>query len=216
MRNVTLSLALAGLFSLRALAGEAPNNLVNLKVKLFNYAKVSQRTLSEAKETATAIFRREGIHIEWLDCPISPEEVDQYPACTAVSSPLTPNMKLIDEVMTKGFPRRPGELGFALLDGQTGYGTDSWIFFQKVRDSAEATSSGLRLVLGNAMAHELGHLLLGTGQHTRTGIMRPDWDRESLRRAERGELGFTREQATRMRVRIAARFQAVIGTATLR
>ncbi len=38
-------------------------------------------------------------------------------------------------------------------------------------------------ILGNVMAHELGHLLLGSNSHTATGIMRARWQGEELRRA---------------------------------
>ena len=52
--------------------------------------------------------------------------------------------------------------------------------------------------LGHVMAHELGHLLLGSNSHSGMGIMRAHWQSEELRRLSRGGLWFTNEQADRM------------------
>ena len=49
------------------------------------------------------------------------------------------------------------------------------------------------------MAHELGHLLLGSNAHSSTGIMRAHWQGEELHRLSRGSLEFTSEQADHMR-----------------
>jgi hypothetical protein len=54
-------------------------------------------------------------------------------------------------------------------------------------------------VLGHVMAHELGHLLLGSNAHAEIGIMRPRWFGQQLRAVERGALFFSPEQALLMR-----------------
>jgi hypothetical protein len=59
-------------------------------------------------------------------------------------------------------------------------------------------------ILGNVMAHELGHLLLGSSSHAGMGIMRAHWQGEELRRLSRGSLSFTNEQADHMRGKLIA------------
>lgn len=54
-------------------------------------------------------------------------------------------------------------------------------------------------ILGGVMAHELGHLLLGSNSHSRAGIMRAHWQGEELNLLSRGNLRFTSEQAEHMR-----------------
>jgi hypothetical protein len=54
------------------------------------------------------------------------------------------------------------------------------------------------------MAHELGHLLLGSNSHASTGIMRAHWQGEEPRRLSRGNLLFTNEQADQMRGSVIA------------
>jgi hypothetical protein len=53
------------------------------------------------------------------------------------------------------------------------------------------------------MAHELGHLLLGSNAHSRQGIMCPDWHGGELQLASTGSLLFSEEQARFMRKRLA-------------
>lgn len=59
-------------------------------------------------------------------------------------------------------------------------------------------------ILGHAIAHEMGHLLLGPGPHARLGIMRGVWTAEDLHSVAMGAFRFsppqsklTREAATR-------------------
>jgi len=67
---------------------------------------------------------------------------------------------------------------------------------------AESSGVPAGILLGHAMAHELGHLLLQSMEHSRTGIMRSRWGKEELLRAESGRLLFTAEQATAMTERL--------------
>jgi hypothetical protein len=55
--------------------------------------------------------------------------------------------------------------------------------------------------LGHFMAHELGHLLLPQYSHSATGLMRAQWNRDDLERAQHGLLLFTPEQASLIRSR---------------
>jgi hypothetical protein len=52
------------------------------------------------------------------------------------------------------------------------------------------------------MAHELGHLLLGTNSHAVDGLMRAHWDWDNLQAAERNELLFLHPEATEMTKRL--------------
>jgi hypothetical protein len=94
------------------------------------------------------------------------------------------------------------DLGFApSSDG----GVLATIFFDRV----EAITKGgpAAPILGNAIAHEFGHLLLGPNAHSSDGIMRAHWNREFLKLANRGSLHFTTEQAQLMRRQASARIK---------
>jgi hypothetical protein len=63
---------------------------------------------------------------------------------------------------------------------------------------------GLADILGGVVAHELGHLLLGSNSHGHTGIMRAHWEHEQLRSLAMGNLLFTTEEAEHMRGKVIA------------
>jgi hypothetical protein len=53
------------------------------------------------------------------------------------------------------------------------------------------------------MAHELGHLLLGSNSHSPTGLMRADWRTKDLTGMAQGGLVFSDEQAQRMKIKLS-------------
>lgn len=69
------------------------------------------------------------------------------------------------------------------------------------------------VILGHLMAHEIGHLLLGSESHSSKGIMRARWQREDLEAAVQGKLGFTPEQREKMREKIQDRGHAELSAA---
>jgi hypothetical protein len=87
--------------------------------------------------------------------------------------------------------------GVAFLSAR-GEGCYSDIFYDRVTELHFDWNVSLADTLGNVMAHELGHLLLGSNSHSGMGIMRAHWQSEELRRLSRGGLWFTSEQADRM------------------
>ena len=70
------------------------------------------------------------------------------------------------------------------------------------RDNAEFE---IPMVLGNVIAHEIGHLLLGVNSHSALGIMQKRWQRNQARQAVTGNLLFTEEQGMLMRVEVKKR-----------
>ena len=63
----------------------------------------------------------------------------------------------------------------------------------------------LPVILGGVIAHELGHLLLGSDGHSASGIMQPRWDPNQVRLLMMGTLQFTPEQTKRMILAAQAR-----------
>lgn len=91
--------------------------------------------------------------------------------------------------------------GVAFLSAD-GAGCYSDVFFDQAMELHVSWNVALADILGNVMAHELGHLLLGSNSHSGVGIMRAHWQGEELHRLSWGSLRFTNEQADRMRGRL--------------
>src|SRR5215472_12360481 len=62
-----------------------------------------------------------------------------------------------------------------------------------------------RVILGCIIAHELGHLLLGSNTRSSAGIMRSPWGQKQLRQALMGTLLFTAEESKVMQEQVRAR-----------
>ena len=93
--------------------------------------------------------------------------------------------------------------GVAFLSAE-GTGCYSDVFYDRAMELHANWNVGLADTLGNVMAHELGHLLLGSNSHASTGIMRAHWQGEELRHLSWGRLSFTNQQADHMRGKLIA------------
>jgi hypothetical protein len=73
------------------------------------------------------------------------------------------------------------------------------ILYDRVYDLAAYKRIEVAPILGVAMAHEIGHLLLQSGEHSSEGIMRRNWSSTDFQSAAQSGLHFTAEQSRRMR-----------------
>jgi hypothetical protein len=62
----------------------------------------------------------------------------------------------------------------------------------------DAAESEAHIILGCAMAHEVGHLLLGSNSHSVSGVMQARWERKHIRQALMGAMLFTPDQGRRL------------------
>jgi hypothetical protein len=97
-----------------------------------------------------------------------------------------------------------GVLGHALIDSQAHAGVLATVFIDRTRRLAGDLGIDYRIVLGRAIAHELGHLLLGTSVHG-TGLMREVWSHDELLGARRGDWQLDPLDASAIRDRLARR-----------
>jgi hypothetical protein len=81
--------------------------------------------------------------------------------------------------------------GYAVIDRSTGRGTLVTVFPDRVRALAAAAGKGSGDLLGRAIAHEVGHLLLGTITHAKEGLMREQWLTSQVKRGFGRDWSFT-------------------------
>jgi hypothetical protein len=60
-------------------------------------------------------------------------------------------------------------------------------------------------LLGDVLAHEIGHLLLGSNSHSVSGIMSAHWYGDELRRISEATIFFVPSQSRTIRDRLASR-----------
>jgi hypothetical protein len=89
-----------------------------------------------------------------------------------------------------------------------GTGTLATIYLDRVEWLALVAGVDAGTVLARAIAHEIGHLLLGTTAHSRHGLMRPVWSREELIRGRATDWLFQADDASRLQKALARRLVA--------
>lgn len=157
-----------------------------------------------ARRTASAILGQARIEIEWLECgPLS----DVGESSAVCSRPVEAN-ELIVRILSAGTKNAGPDvatLGFAFVDLDAGGGSLATVFADRVWGMAKGSGVGAAELLGRTMAHEIGHLLLGTNRHASHGLMRACWSGADLRRTRTTEWLFDAREGEVMRWGIASR-----------
>ena len=159
---------------------------------LVNKANVPAKTVTAAKTEVEKIYRQAGVQVVWT----SNEQRDQ-------SNTIQLTVVIVRNCVNKQTCQAPSAAGMAL--GSDGQGTRwAYVFYNRIRESAEKSIHANLLnrpsesqILGLAIAHEAGHLLLPLG-HAPSGLMRSKIDIASLSEATT-DLQFTPEQAMSIR-----------------
>ena len=174
----------------------APSLDVSVVVRTYNYAALPAEPLTDAKTEAQNIFRRAGILVVWVDCRV--RSAAHGAACTdPLSAGRELMLRLVDRAPAEG--ERIVTLGESMLDRERQGGVLMTVDLFRVRGIAERTSTSTSILLGRAFAHEIGHLLLGSAEHPRLGLMRALWSHDELRGLKPAHWGFSSREAARMR-----------------
>jgi hypothetical protein len=161
-----------------ASAGRLPASPVTLVVRVYDGAGLASRDLNEATRVATDILRAGGVDVRWKSCPRTAAGPDR----SDCRRPLTANEAVLRLIpAARSMTREPAALGFTLLDAGGRRAVLSTVFMDRVADVARRARVDEPQLTGRAMAHELGHLLLGTSGHAPTGLMRAFWSDDTLR-----------------------------------
>jgi hypothetical protein len=179
--GLVLSIGLTGLSHTAAAESSQKGNAITIRV--YNYARVAPKTLADAEEVATEIFRKAEVETRWVDI-ISPWENTQ------VSSSYTPALTSADIQLSILPSKMSDRLGLANnviglapdTDAQIIYVFESkvetvfWRLLRAQHNGRLDRPVSRAQILGHVIAHELGHLLLNLNGHSTHGIMRAEID----------------------------------------
>ena len=171
-------------------------------VRFYNQAQVQAGMLKWAKIEATRIFKTAGVIVAWQQSATDSPEAHRIDLSTAAFQTFDDRHCIVVRVL----PRTPanllpGALGFALPFAQGGSHVS--IFYDRVESVARAANTAIYVVLGHAMAHEIGHVLLRSSEHSTAGLMQGRWNGATWRFASNGLLAFLPEQADQLRRTVA-------------
>jgi hypothetical protein len=189
---------------------------LRITVYVYNPTKVAATVLEEARQEVVRIYRAAGVEAEWVDCPCVAEELDNYPRCQPNPSKQDwVAVQIISRSMIGGLRLDPSGFGLATPSEEGEFGRRAYVCFQCAEHSVngrpllEGRPDARGRILGDLMAHVVGHLVLATVRHSGLGVMRAQWSPKDLEDAAFGRgMFFAAKEARRIRAQVRDRMRA--------
>ena len=158
---------------------------VTIFVLVNNSSRASQSVVDGVERAAGRIFAQAGVRIIWFDC--SGDASSGRPPCLESSNAIRLHL-----LSTAGPKSGDNVWGLAIHPRLAS------VYYQYISDYAAICQAPISSILGCAIAHEIGHLLLGADSHYGIGTMEPHWSFQEVHKAMMGILVFTRQQSQTM------------------
>ena len=200
----------------KTVTASSPEASLTLTIHVYNYAAVDDKTLAQAEQVVIGIFRKAGVEILWIS-----ENNQSSPVHHGAFTLSHIQLSILPNLMAAGLNLPDKVMGVA--PGTERNRQLIYVFYDRVEalsqklDTARREAARNRFasfpiypvatpqILGHAIAHELGHVLLNIETHSKTGIMRGDWNTKDMQDASSGFLIFTSQQAEIIRKEVTRR-----------
>jgi hypothetical protein len=145
-----------------------------LRVRVNNYTQASPLIVAKAEREAGRILGEAGLQMVWIDCPM-----EHYGGVHVQQNPCLEPLEATDIVLCVLLERTENKFqdtvfGFAVVP------IFASVYYDYALRSAKRDNDEFEVpvILGCVVAHELGHLLLGSDSHSGSGVMQPQWGRK--------------------------------------
>jgi len=170
---------------------------LKMSVRVYNYAGSSANMLGIAESEAERIFANAGVHLEWHECPMTVRAESADSTCAAPLTPSDLRLRIVSRVKLMLIHASADVTGFTIGDLAT-------VQTEPLLNLPTPTEHIRNQMLGRAIAHEIGHALLGGG-HSSQGIMQARWGGGQLELASANDMVFTPDQERALRLAIKTR-----------
>lgn len=154
-----------------------------LRTVVYDYAGLSDRSMSDVESFSTVLLSRAGIRVDWVHC-LGHAQGPRPALCDANLETGTVLIRIVANHL--GRPSDLGDpLGAAMVED--GYAS---IYASEIRKCADHNGLSAESLMAYAVAHEIGHLMLGLS-HSPSGIMRAVWGQTEYRDIAHRWLGFS-------------------------
>jgi hypothetical protein len=164
-----------------------------ITVQVYNPAGAPEGELRRSLGEAGRILRQAGVEARWVECrtPIGECAQDRGPGVFVLS-------------VLGADPRGEGSedaLGFAVLAGRR---NGAVVIYPRAMERLEGYPQYADCdILAGVIAHEMGHLLLGSARHGQ-GIMKANWDGHDFEAMMQRRLGFSAAEVRAIGARVDA------------
>ena len=160
-------IALGIIIAIAGSAGAQTREREGLVVRSYNAFGVASNTMRSAERGLLTTFAGAGIDVHWRECRTSRRT--SLARCDEVLMPREVVVRIVQAPRTA---RDPNVLGFSYVDTRVKRGTLGTVYMDRVTALARQHRVEPGRMLGQAIAHEVAHLLLGTTAHASSGLMR--------------------------------------------
>jgi hypothetical protein len=162
---------------------------------------VSTAAVAAARAVTQAVLITAGVNALWRECRTA-AHTSARDRCDDV---LSRNEIIVRVVRGPAAPDSFAALGDSLVETGSGRGVLATIFADRVLSAGSRTGADAAVLLGRAVAHEVGHLLIGSAAHSTRGLMRARWSDDELRKNQERDWLFSPRQATLMKAHLLTR-----------
>jgi hypothetical protein len=201
---VLIGLTAGGESLLAEKVDSVPSPLIHVEVLLTTSDTLPESARAVLVRETESIWRRHGVVIHWL-APTDSSPAGQYRLRALV-------------VQKRAIPSSGGALAIGELVSSAGRHPIAFVSIEDARRLLTCTRGSLGcdlialeerrlgITLGRALAHEIGHFLLQTKTHARSGLMRSQFDAAEFTDLRDGTFALDQAAETWLRVRNVEKF----------
>ena len=180
----------------------AAGGLAAVTVRIYNQSGDPLPRVQAAQRLVSALFQDADLEIRWRLCRSATGPwAGQPDRCDDALG--------FDEVVVRVARANTaisGEvLGYAHVDTQERAGVLATVFLDHIKSRADADGVPREHLLGLSIAHELGHLLMGTAVHGKRGLMKAGWSPADIQWGPRARWSFSPSETHELAVGLSMR-----------
>ena len=174
MRAIAPRALIAGLMAVMLSGGVRAESPVALTVRLYNTAGIPTPELIAARTAAESILRDIWPGVAFRHCGRAVSPDTPLDPC---DDSLKPSEVVVRVINAPAFnvTLHPGAYGVTYVVRETNRGWLATVFPDRIDQAASRVGVDRGTLLGLVMAHEVGHLLLGSRYHGDAGLMVAEW-----------------------------------------
>lgn len=168
-------------------------------VRVYNSGNLPHAEEQRALAVATAVLASADISLRWAHCHEAPPH---SPRCEEPMAPGEVSLRLVRSIVPPGYAGTLA-LGEALVEPGRRSGSLATVHVDRVAWLAHKAGSDAATLLGRAIAHELVHVIAGSGTHASQGLMRPIWSSRDVAEDRAADWRLSRLDGSMLRARLA-------------
>ena len=187
----SLAAVLVTLFVTENFVTAAVTAWTDVPVRVYDAVGLDAHTRQDALDLARTALSGASVEITWHVCVVA---TVQSAPCDARLAPGELSIRIVSAPVrqeTSGSLR----LGDAFIDTYAGRGVLATVYMDRVLRLADRAGTEQHVLLGRAIAHELGHLLMASNTHGPVGLMRAFWSQDEVRSGHASDWTFSPRDA---------------------